>query len=106
MNDSLERLLDAEQRARRLVDDALAERDRTLERARHEAEDAEQKFETRMQELRHGLRAGAEKRAAKRIGELEREFAERGDRLRELAGTHRDGALDAAVALLTDTNRL
>ena len=55
MNESLERLLDAEQRARRLVDDALAQRDRTLEKARHEAEEAERQFENRMQELRRGL---------------------------------------------------
>ena len=106
MSESLERLLDAEQRARRLVDDALAERDRTLDRARREAEDAGRQFEARMQELRDGLRAGAEQRAAQRIGEMERESAERGRRLRELAGMHRDEALGAAAALLTDANRL
>ena len=106
MNESLERLLDAEQRARRLVDDALAQRDRTLEKARHEAEEAERQFENRMQELRRGLRAGAEERAGQRIGEMEREFAERGRRLRELAGQHRDEALEAAVELLTDATRL
>ena len=106
MNESLERLLDAEQRARRLVDDALAQRDRTLEKARHEAEEAERQFENRMAELRRGLRAGAEERAGQRIGEMEREFAERGRRLRELAGMHRDGALEAAVELLTDATRL
>jgi vacuolar-type H+-ATPase subunit H len=106
VSESLERLLNAEQRARRLVDDALAERDRILERARHEAEDAERQFGSHMVELRHGLLAGAEKRAAQRIGEMEREFAERGGRQREQAGMHRDDALEAAVELLTDATRL
>lgn len=106
MSESLERLLDAEQRARRLVDDALAERDRTLERARREAEDAGRQLETRMQELRSGLRTGAEQRAEQRIGEMEKEFAERCARLRELAGLHLDESLEAATALLTDANRL
>lgn len=105
MSESLERLLEAEQRARRLVDDALAERDQALEKARDEAQDAERQFEARMQELRRSLKAGAEGKAAQRIGEMEREFAERGTRLRELADTHRDEALEAAVALLTDTTR-
>ena len=60
MDDLLRSMLEAEQRAQRLVDHALEEQKKMLEGAREEAQEAEKRFETRMHEMRLDLENKAE----------------------------------------------
>ena len=106
MDDSLKRLLDAEQRAQRMVDDALEQQEKLLLRARQEAVDAETRFRNAMRELRRSLDSKAEEEAARSIAELERRAEERRQELQTLAEQYREEASDAAVRILTDPDRL
>lgn len=106
MDDALKRLLDAEQRAEKMVDDALEQRDRMIHRAREEAQEAEQHFVTSMRELRRSLNAKAEEEAARSIAEMERRSEEQRQELQSMAEHFRKDACDAAVNLLTDPRRL
>ena len=106
MDDALKRLLDAEQRAQELVDEAIAKQEQTLLHARQEAHDAEEHFKTNMRELRRSLNAKAEEEAERSVAEMERRAEEHRQELRSMAEQFRKEALDAAVALLTDPERL
>ena len=106
MDDALKRLLDAERRAQELVDQALAKQEDTLLQARQEAHDAEEHFKTKIRELRRSLNAKAEEEAERSIAEMERRAEEHRQELRLMAEQAGNDALNAAVAILTDRERL
>jgi vacuolar-type H+-ATPase subunit H len=106
MSDALKRLLEAEQRAQQIVDDALEQQEQTLEQARLDAREAEQRFETSMHELRRNLDTRSEEEAASAIAQMERRYHERRQSLQELAEQHREDACEAAISIVIDPERL
>ena len=106
MDDLLKRMLEAEQRAQRLVDDALEEQKKMLARAREEAQKAEEHFESRMQELRLDLENKAEAEAARTIAQMERRSKENLEQLNAAADQFREEACEAAMRIVADPERL
>jgi vacuolar-type H+-ATPase subunit H len=103
VDESLKRLLDAETRAEDIIARADAERQRTIEQARHEAREAEQQHAERIAEIHASFLAQAEQRAQQTIAELKRRHAERSTALQNAAEQRKQQAVEAAVALLTLT---
>ena len=103
MDDSLQRLLDAEARAQAMIDDASRERQRMMDDALAAVRDAEARFDAaRAEELRAPFLREAQARAEQAVAELSRKYGERQRTLRELAARHESEAVDAALALLLD----
>ena len=102
MSEPLQRLLDAETRARAILDAAKVDRQQTLDAALASAAQMQQRFE----EGRAGLRAPylheAEMRAEQTIAALSREHATHQTALRDQAARHEQAAVDAALNLLLD----
>ena len=108
MNDldqTLKRLLDAEKRAQRLVDEAQVEHERILDEARETARADVRRFEEKMADLRASLEAQAGEEADRHIAELERRFDERREELEALAEEYREAALEAAMAIVVANGR-
>ncbi len=102
MDDTLQRLLDAEVRAEKIAKQAEDERERMIQGALLEARAEEQRFESRIPELHRSFIEKAENRAEQTVAELKRRYDERHAQLRSLAEEREDEALDAAFALLVD----
>lgn len=102
MTDPLHRLLEAETRARAVIDDAQHARQRMIEEALAAARNAETRFEAGRPELRAPFLSEAQRRAEQAVAELSRKYGERQRTLRELAARHESEAVDAALALLLD----
>jgi V/A-type H+-transporting ATPase subunit G/H len=102
MDDTLQRLLDAETRAEKIAQQADAERERLIQGALMEARAEEQRFEARVPELHASFVEKAETRAEQTVAELKRRYDERHVQLRSLAEEREDDALDAAFAVLID----
>jgi V/A-type H+-transporting ATPase subunit G/H len=102
VDDPLQRLLEAEARARALIDDASQKRQRMIEEALAAAREAEARFEAGRAALRAPYLNEAEGRAEQAVAGLARKYAERQRTLRELASRHEAEAVDAALALLLD----
>lgn len=105
MDDTLQRLLDAEMRAQALARDAEEAQQRTVAAAAEEARELDERFSQRIPELQKSWVARAEERAAKTIAELERRFDERHQALRDMAEQREEEALDAAFRTLLDVKR-
>ena len=93
-------------RAQRLVDGALEQQEKMLEQAREEAQEHERRFKSRMQKLRIDLENKSEAEAARSIAQMERRAQERKESLRASAERLREEALDAAVRLVADPDRV
>lgn len=102
MEDALNRLLQAEAQAQSIVDQARRERERLIEEALREAQEAEIRFETGKAGLRAPYLKEAEARAEQAVAELTRKYEERRRGLRELAERHEQAAIAAAIDLLLD----
>jgi V/A-type H+/Na+-transporting ATPase subunit G/H len=102
MDDTLQRLLDAEMRAESLAREAEEEHQRTIAAAMEEARELDAGFSVRIPDLQRTWIARAEERAAKTIAEVERRYDERHENLRDLADQREEEALDAAFQLLLD----
>lgn len=105
MEEVLKRLLETEHQAEALVDAAQAERDLIIRATQEEARAAEQQLEARLPEMRASFRNKAEERAQQTIAELTRRTTERQRELRQLAETHEEDALAAALVLLVDPEK-
>ncbi len=92
MDDTLQRLLDAEMRAEQIARQAEAEREHIIQGALLEARAEEDRFETRIPELHAAFIEKAEARAEQTVAELKR----------TLADEREDEALAAAFTLLID----
>jgi V/A-type H+-transporting ATPase subunit G/H len=102
MDDTLQRLLDAEVRAEKIAQQADVERERMIQGALMEARTEEERFEARIPDLHASFVEKAESRAEQTVAELKRRYDERHAQLRSLADEREDDALDAAFALLID----
>lgn len=102
MDDTLQRLLDAEMRAERLAKEAEEEHQRTIAAAMEDARDMDERFTSRVPEIQKIWISRSDDRAAKTIAEIERRYDERHQTLRELAEEHEDEALEAAFQILID----
>lgn len=103
MEDTLKRLLDAEEHARTQIENAERERDRIIEQARQEAHDAESRFERRMAELRQSKFDRSDEQAEQEVAELEREHDQQLQNLAEQAQHNRRVALQQTLDWLLDT---
>lgn len=102
MEDTLKRLLDAEQHARTRIENAERERDQIIEQARQEARDAETGFERRMDELRQSKFEHSDEQAEQEIAELEREHDQQLKKLAEQTQHNRRVALQQTLDWLLD----
>lgn len=102
MDDPLKRLLEAEARARAIIDAASQERQRQIEEAQANAREAEARFEAGRAALRGPFLSEAHSRAEQAVAELARKYKERQRSLRDLAARHEREAVDAALHLLLD----
>jgi V/A-type H+/Na+-transporting ATPase subunit G/H len=103
MDDTLQRLLDAEMRAENLARAAEEERERTIRAATAEARTLDEGFSARIPTLQQTWVSRAEERAATTIAEVERRYDERHQRLRDIAEEREDEALGAAFRILMDS---
>lgn len=102
MDETLQRLLDAEMKAEQIAHQADQERERIIQGALLEARAEETRFESRIPELHSSFIEKAEIRAKQTINELKRRYDERHAQLRNLAEEREEEALDAAFRLLID----
>jgi hypothetical protein len=102
MDDTLQRLLDAEMRAEKMAQQAEAERERVIQSALVEARSEEERFEARIPDLHRSFVEKAEARAEQTVAELKKRYDERHAQLRSLAEQREDEALEAAFAILVD----
>lgn len=100
MEDTLERLLDAETRAEALVTKAQAEREQLIQQALQQAKQAEQAFKANIPQLQHHFLAQAEVKATQSIAELNKRYETHKTQLLELAERNQQQALEAAIQLL------
>lgn len=100
MDETLQRLLDAEKRAETIVQQADEERDRIIQGALHEAHAEEERFEARIPELHNAFIEKAEQRAIQTNSELKKRYDEHHMLLRTTAETREAEALSAAFELL------
>lgn len=103
MDDTLQRLLDAEMKAETLAKQAEEAHEQTIQEAVAEARERDEAFVAGIPDLREAWVRRAEERAVKTIAEIERRYGERHERLRDTAEEREDEALDAAFQMLIDT---
>lgn len=106
MDDSLRTLLDAEMEAQSLVDDALRERERILEQAHEEARTADERFSARVAEIHASFVNKANERADRAVAELQRRFDEQRKALEQRTKERAEGAVEAVLAVVLDTDRI
>ena len=102
MEDTLQRLLQAELQAEALVTKALEERERITREALEEARLAEERLEARLPEIRESFMEKARQRVEQARAEMDLRYQERPHRLRNIAEEARDEAIEAAVNILLD----
>jgi len=100
MEDTLKRLLAAEQRASEITRQAEQQAENIVQGALNEAKVQQERFEKRLPQLRTSHMEKAAQRAEQTIKEIERRYDERIVALREAAEMHEEEALDAAFAQL------
>ena len=105
MDDSLQRLLDAEHRAQEIVQKAEAQRQAAIQQALRDAHNEEERFEVRVPELHESFVSKAQARAEQTVNELKRRYDEHHLRVRQLAEEREEEALEAAFATLIDPSR-
>lgn len=106
MDDTLKRLLDAEMEAERRVQEAKQKREEITRKALEEARRAEQRFEERRSDIGGAFLEKAESRARQSIAELQRRYDEHNRELREMAEVNEEAAVEAALGVLLDPERL
>lgn len=104
MDQTLQRLLNAEQKAEAIVQEAEKEREQVIRSALQQAHAEEERFEARIPELHQSFIEKAEQRAKQTNNELKKRYDEHHGRLRNMAEERESEALDAAFQLLTDPN--
>jgi len=100
MEDTLKRLLAAEQQASEITRQAEQDAERIVQAALSEAKVQQERFDQRLPQLRSSHMEKAGQRAEQTIKEIERRYDERISALRTAAENHEEEALDAAFAFL------
>jgi len=102
LDNSLQRLLDAELEAEAVVKKALDQREQIMAQSLEEARMAEARFEARIPELREAFNDKAEQRIEQTIAEVALKYQERTRELESMATESRREAIDTALAVLLD----
>jgi len=102
MDDTLQRLLDAEHRAEKMAREAEEAYEERLRTTADEAHQLDEELTSRIPELRDVWIKRSAERAATTIAETERRYGERHEKLRQAAESNETRALDAAFRLLQD----
>ncbi|MCG6897990.1 MAG: ATPase [Thiocapsa sp.] len=105
MDDTLQRLLDAEMRAEKIAQQAEAEQERIIQKAMADAKSENDRFTARIPDLHRAFIKKAEERAEQNIAELRRRYDERHVQLRDQAERRESEALGAAFEVLVDPER-
>lgn len=105
MDETLKRLLDAELRAEKMVEEAKARRQSITERALEDARNMERQFLARTPEIHGAFMEKAEARASQGIAELKRRYDERNMELRKMAEKHEQEAVEAALAIVLEPEK-
>ena len=100
MEDTLKRLLAAEQQASDITRKAEQEADNLVQAALNDAQVRQERFEEHLPQLRASHMEKAAQRAEQTIKEIARRYDERIAGLRDAAEMHEEEALDAAFAYL------
>jgi vacuolar-type H+-ATPase subunit H len=100
MDDTLKRLLAAENAASEMVDKAESEGELRVRTATLEAQQQEERFNARVPELHASFLEKSNQGAEQAVAEMERRFDERLTRLRESAEANEEKALDAAFLVI------
>ncbi len=100
MDETLQRLLNAEMRAERIAQQAEAEQEEIIQNAMLEARAEEQRFVAGIPDLHRAFIKKAEERSEQTIAELKRRYDERHLQLRNLAEEREEEALEAAFGVL------
>lgn len=100
MDDTLQRLLDAEVRAEKIAQQAEAEQEQIIQAAMQEARAEEGRFVSRIPDLHRGYITKAQERAEQTVAELKRRYDERHVQLRNMAEEREEEALAAAFQVL------
>ena len=102
MDDTLQRLLEAEMRAEKIAQDAEEDQEKVIQGALDEARSDEDRFRGRIPDLHRAFIDKAQERAEQTVAELKRRYDERHVQLRDLAEQREDEALEAAFEVLID----
>jgi len=100
VDDTLQRLLDAEMRAEKIAQTAEAEQGHIIQAALKEAQAEDERFIARVPDLHRGYIAKAQERAEQTVAELKRRYDERHVQLRNMAEEREEEALTAAFQVL------
>ena len=100
MEDTLKRLLAAEEQAEALIKQAESERDAAVREAEAEVKRMEAKFRAQIPKIQASFREKAEGQAQEALMELNGPYDRSITRLREQMERHEQEAVDAAIALL------
>lgn len=100
MDDTLQRLLDAEVRAEKIAQQAEADQAQIVQTALQEARAEEERFVGRIPDLHRGYIVKAQERAEQTVAELKRRYDERHVQLRNMAEDREDEALAAAFQVI------
>jgi len=103
VDETLKRLLDAEEKAEQLVAHADEERQAIVEQAKIDARAVEQQHAGRIDEIHASFLAQAEQRAQQAVEASHKRYADQAAALRTLAERYEKQALDEAVTLVTVT---
>lgn len=102
MDNTLQRLLDAEMRAERIAQQAEVEQEQAIQAAMREARAEEERLIARIPDLHRTYIKKAQERAEQTVAELKRRYDERHVQLRDMAEEREDEALDAAFVILAN----
>jgi V/A-type H+-transporting ATPase subunit G/H len=100
MDETLQRLLEAEVRAEKIAQQAETEQENVIQGALMEARAEEERFTARIPDLHRSFIKKAEERAEQTIAELKRRYDERHVQLRDTAEQREEEALEAAFEVL------
>lgn len=106
MDNTLQRLLDAESAAEKLVEEARAKRAAITRQAVEESRRAERRFTDRASEIHDSFLGKARERANQSIAELQRRYDERTNELRKAAAAREEDAVEALFEALTDPDKV
>ncbi|MCU0833300.1 MAG: ATPase [Chromatiaceae bacterium] len=100
MDDTLQRLLEAEMRAEHIARQAETEQEHIVQAAHAEARAQDERFVARIPDLHRSYITKAQERAEQTVAELKRRYDERHVQLRDTAESREEEALEAAFDVL------
>jgi len=105
MEDILKELLDTELQAEALVKEASLRHEKLIKQAQADARTEEERFSSRIPELQKSSLDKVDERVSQTVTELRGRYDQRKQSLKKIAEEREPGAIEAALALITDTQR-